>query len=286
MIAVRIWEGLGNQMFQYAYARALKEKLNLPVFLEKDRVYREYFDNEDTQTERQYALDKFEITLDTVDLRTDRQWCFLKQNTVVYKKIFNLSCKGKWRYNFYTDANGPYKYNTELWNIKKNAYIMGQFFNKQYYEDIKDILNKEFSIKALPVIESWLEDVLDSCNTVSVHIRRGDYIKLQQSLEFDRYYASAIRYCRKKLHNPVFLFFTDDIQWIKDNIHLNNSYIVSNGILKDYEELYLMTRCKNNIIANSTFSYWGAWLNRNEQKIVVTPNGWMPGIIPSDWIRL
>lgn len=287
MIAVRIWEGLGNQMFQYAYARALQEHVSEEVFLETDRLYRQYFENEDLITERAYTLDKMRITLRTIDLREEPCWRFLKRDNAVRKKIYQLSCEGKWKYRFVTDESRTNRYNEDLvFGIKNDSYIMGQFFCEKYFCQIKDVLWEEFALKKKPELDPELQYYLNMEKTVSLHIRRGDYVGLKLNLVFNRYYPYAINYFKKQLDKPFFLIFTDDVEWTEKNICLENSYIVSRKGYKDYEEMHLMALCKNNIMANSTFSYWGAWLNRNPEKIVITPNGWMPSIIPQNWIRV
>ena len=108
------------------------------------------------------------------------------------------------------------------------------------------------------------------------------------------YYANAIKNVSEKVVNPVFYVFSDDIAWVKENLKIDfPTKYVSDGILKDYEELMLMSYCKHNIIANSSFSWWGAWLNKNPEKVVVAPKQWFADesvdtseIIPETWIRL
>ena len=140
-----------------------------------------------------------------------------------------------------------------------------------------------------PRISKSLERLLISENTVSVHIRRTDFIKRGYCISSDQYYIDAIEYMRMYVENPKFLFFSDDIEWVKKRFESGNReeyYFVSDGILKDYEELAIMYQCRHNIIANSTFSFWGAWLNDNPEKIVVTPKSYAPTFIPDEWIRV
>ena len=121
-------------------------------------------------------------------------------------------------------------------------------------------------------------------------MRRGDYVKIGKSLPL-YYYHKAIGMMYNKYLTPVFLLFSDDIIWAKKQFegYQNIYFIPDFGKYEDYEELMIMSRCKSNIIANSTFSWWGAWLNNNPSKIVIAPNeeNWMrsqKGIIPCDWI--
>ena len=147
--------------------------------------------------------------------------------------------------------------------------------------------------KKIQILPS-LKTVLSECNTVSIHIRRGDYKKYNFFLPIS-YYERAIEYIKNKIEDPIFLVFSDDIQWVKTHVKFEDEvFFVSQEKLEDYEELILMSKCKHNIIANSSFSWWGAWLNTNDKKIVIGPNRWFDtigknagyNIMPSEWIRL
>ena len=136
-------------------------------------------------------------------------------------------------------------------------------------------------------------DKIKKCESVSLHIRRGDYVKIGLTLELD-YYYEAIRYIKsimdKKTKIEIFVF-SDDLEWVKRNLKIDETvnYVnIHESVCCDIDEMMLMSMCKHNITANSTFSWWGAWLNRNPSKIVVAPlkefNN--PGIIPKEWIRI
>jgi hypothetical protein len=138
---------------------------------------------------------------------------------------------------------------------------------------------------------------LESSNAVSLHIRRGDYVddvKNKYLLTFGlEYYNEAVSYIKQTVVDPVFYIFSDDIDWAKNNLKIGEAIFVSSPDIKDYEELVLMSKCKHNIIANSSFSFWGAWLNQNFNKIVIAPKKWSnkfvkqySNIAPPDWIRL
>lgn len=139
---------------------------------------------------------------------------------------------------------------------------------------------------------------IKNSNSVSLHIRRGDYVALSKSKKGHAlcpisYYKKAIENIAQKIHNPRFFIFSDDIQWVKENLAIkyNAEYIDFN---RDYPErdIILMKHCKHNIIANSSFSWWGAWLNENPNKIVIAPKRWMNNLESSDdliepnWIKI
>lgn len=126
--------------------------------------------------------------------------------------------------------------------------------------------------------------------SVSVHIRRGDY-KSHNLLLDDGYYLAAADMISHRINNPVWIVFSDEINYVKENYRFKGEviYIDDSYKLKDYEQLILMSQCKHNIIANSTFSWWGAWLNQNKNKCVVAPSKWISSqknIVPIDWIKI
>ena len=123
-----------------------------------------------------------------------------------------------------------------------------------------------------------------------MHIRRGDYVKISNTVNL-LYYQKAIQYIRQYYKKPVFLVFSDDLDWVKSNIPVEGEviYVNEDKKMQDYEELLVMSKCKSNIIANSTFSWWAAWLNQNKEKYVIAPKLWFPGlegIVPKEWIML
>jgi hypothetical protein len=120
-----------------------------------------------------------------------------------------------------------------------------------------------------------------------VHIRRGDFLRVNRDISEKGYYKKALEYITDKVSNPTYLVFSDDIEWVKDNMHFEEKTIyVSDMGFRDYEELMIMKHCRHNIIANSTFSYWAGYLNNNPGKIVVCPKGWKTETIPEDWVRM
>ena len=138
---------------------------------------------------------------------------------------------------------------------------------------------------------------IDKVNAVSLHVRRGDYLLAKNMSVLGvcglDYYKKAIEYVAKNVKNPYFFLFSDDIPWVEENLKINYPYEIvdiNNG-KNSFYDLWLMKNCKHNIIANSSFSWWGAWLNENPNKIVVAPKKWMNTIkkvevCPKDWIRI
>ncbi len=176
---------------------------------------------------------------------------------------------------------------------ENNFYIDGFFQSEKYFKHNRKVILDyfcDFSIYDNIIKEKYSFIKTNKCT--SIHVRRGDYLKYPnhhptQTIE---YYLSAIETLKNK--TELFLIFSDDIEWCKDNIKIDNTIYIEGE--KDYIELYLMSLCENNITCNSSFSWWGAWLNKNENKIIIGPKTWFGSaigynssdIIPEDWIKL
>lgn len=193
-----------------------------------------------------------------------------------------------------------YLFDSSLLNCKSglNLYLGGWHSEKYYCLVEKEIRSLfKFDVGKLNVKSFNLKEQLDNCNAVSLHVRRGDYVNELNKNKFGdicsiEYYRKSINYIRKRVDNPVFIVFSDDIEWTKNNIYLENCIYVDWNKGKDsWQDMCLMSFCKHNINANSTFSWWGAWLNNNRNKIVIVPNSFIRGIstpdlYPEKWIKI
>ncbi len=293
MIVVRIWEGLGNQMFQYAYARLLKERTGKDVCLEGRRIYRESLPQEDLSVERKCGIYHYNLSLRFIKPEYLAGWSWLAGKNIYQRLRYRLAQRGVGKYLFLTDADDIFSYQERFLNVRDHTYVMGHFLNRKYFEPVRDILLREFSLKKRPALPPDIEKVLGNEETVSIHIRRGDYLYaecaqvISKEMRQGKYYERAVRYMAEKISHPVILFFSDDIEWVKENFPcVYKHFYISDMGLEDYEELMIMSECKNNIIANSTFSFWAGWLNQNKNKIVIAPKHWMPSIVPKDWVQI
>lgn len=288
MIIVRIWEGLGNQMFQYAYARALHEK-GINVRLDMDKAYDKVFQKNRKHTARQNSIQNYRLSLKEIDVYKYGKYSYLMQDSVYDRIVFWLGSHSLWKYKFYEEKDALYSEKSS--KIRGNYYIKGWFQCEKYFRNIRSILLREFRPKKKIFLAEDVRTALKDPQTVSIHIRRNDYIKENNALNLT-YYKKAVDYIKKYYDNPVFLVFSDDLPWVKENFMAEGSilYVNEDRKLQDYEELMIMSRCKSNIIANSTFSWWGAWLNTNKDKHVIAPKMWFPGhqddIIPEGWITI
>lgn len=289
MVIVRIWEGLGNQLFQYAYARALQLRTGGKVYLDINRTFK--IPLEARGVEREYSLDKFNIQLPVCN-DVGKKYFFLEQRNWLQKCLFNLSKDCAIVPGFYREENILYK--ESLRHVHGNIYLMGWFQNENYFKEYRNTLLQDLTPRHKIKISSFLRNTLKRENTVSVHIRRTDFIKGKNELPVS-YYETAKSYIEKYIACPQYLIFSDDSEWVRQHMDFGSSaFFMSEENLGDYEELFVMSRCRNNIIANSTFSWWGAWLNQNERKMVIGPKVWRihgrqdveRNVMPDDWIRV
>lgn len=284
MLIIRIWEGLGNQMFQYAYARVLSQ-LGYSVCLDLNKAYDDFFVRDIRQKNRDVEIQNFNITLGSVDVEKIEKYEYLRRRSYIDKTLYEMAIRGKWFYNFWDESQSG-----DIKRIKGNCYVKGWFQNPLYCDEIREILLKEFTPKKKIKITNRLKELLNEGQAISIHIRRTDYVTIHNSLNWE-YYDKAMAEIKKIYSNPVFVIFSDDVMWVKDRMPSDENcyYIDDHESLEDYEQLLVMSRCTSNIIANSTFSWWAAWLNRNNEKIIIAPKKWLGGqskLVLKQWIIL
>lgn len=180
----------------------------------------------------------------------------------------------------------------------KNVLLDGWFESKEHFDSIKSIIQKEFTPKFDPIdCNSELYEVIANTNSVCISIRRGDYFsnpttKSLHAVCQEPYFLKAISLMKKMVDNPTFIFFSDDINWVKENIKVDGCVCYyERGIDPVWEKLRLMYSCKHFIISNSSFSWWAQYLSRNENKIVISPNRWYndgrsSGLLDDSFIKI
>lgn len=182
----------------------------------------------------------------------------------------------------------------------RSWYIEWYFQCEKYFKEQEVIIRKDFEF-SIPPSEKNEEiiNIITSTNSVALHVRRWDYISNPANSLYNtcdlNYYHKAIGLMQEKIENPVFFLFSDDMTWVRENIHISGEahYIDWNDNQRNYEDMRLMSLCRHNIIANSSFSWWGAWLNKSKWKIVVAPGIWFndnkidySDVIPESWIKI
>ena len=295
VIVVKIWEGLGNQLFQYAFARALSQKGKY-VLLDRNEKQMGFKHFGRLNAKRTYELDKLKIKLPIAEQEILEKIPFANQRFNENKFIQWLSEYGIWGWKIIEEPEA-FLYKENYMKLSGNCYIKGWFQNPKYFLAVRKELLKEIRPKDKIIVSYQLKKLLNMEHITAVHVRRGDYTYNHNCLPIS-YYVSALDYMNHVLENPVYLFFSDDMRWVKENLGKyskdNFYYIDELGEYESYEEMFIMSRCKNIIIANSTFSWWSAWLNENYRKIVIAPKSWgrigginaADHILPTDWIRI
>lgn len=283
MIVVLLKGGLGNQLFQYSIGRALAISNNSQLAFDVN-YYSKYQDNS-LVTIRNYKLEEFKLTKN-IKIINIYGW---QSNLISF-----LSFK-PWKVIRENDLS----YDKYLLYQRGNLILNGYWQHWRYFEHIRPLLLQEIKPKReISVLgKIWVDKINNSKRSVGLHVRRGDYVqnedylKLFGVLSYD-YYRSALNLFEKDKYE-VFVF-SDDINWCKENFNKSDNFHFVD-CKDDIEELMLMSQCSHNIIANSTFSWWGAWLNQNPDKIVVAPKRWfadpewnrqIEGIVPDGWIRI
>src|SRR6056297_581010 len=268
MIVVKLKGGLGNQMFQFATGRSVALFHNTELKIDKGWFKR----NRKNDTYRNYSLNIFSynhkfakkneiLKLKTKDiirrvgsklLSMENKRYYIKEKKDVFeKKIFKL----------------------------KDAYLDGYWQSYKYFDRIKDTLKRNFKIEInLDKKNSKILKEIKKSQSIAIHVRRGDYIKNEKFKKVfhaskPEYYYKSIKYIGKKIKNPKYFVFSNDITWCKENLKGNRDiFFVEDN--ESTEDLFLMKNCKNHIIANSSFGWWPAYLNSNKNKVVIAPKKW------------
>ena len=292
MIIVYLKGGLGNQMFQYALGRHLAEIHKTELKLDISAY--------DYDGPLGYSLGIF----NTVQ-------SFAAEEEIKKLKHLDQSDFQKWLHNLFHSHpkisktfirwNKP-EFNPKILSLPNNIYLEGYWNSEKYFKNIEKIIRREFTIKIPQTGKNKeLAETISSKQSVSIHIRRGDYVLDKQTNQTHGtcgldYYHRCIESLARSIPEPHFFVFSDDPDWCRNNLRPSYpiTFVSHNDMAHSYEDMRLMSRCKHNIIANSTFSWWAAWLNPNNDKLVYAPKKWFNNesgrkhsndIIPPQWIK-
>ncbi len=312
-VLVRLDGGLGNQMFQYALGRALSLHLGEPLTLDIG-AYRSY-------TTRQYGLGVFNISGSTAPASgvpeagptpvkaAGRNLAQLAKRLLppAVSNLRRAAAKkqeiaipiwappGPW--TIYRERE-DFAFDEAVPASRPPVFLVGYWQNERYFADHTDALRRDFTLRAAlsEKARHFQQQITERQPSVSLHVRRGDYVR--NTAEARRrldvcgvdYYRRALDFLNSKVPVASTFVFSDEIAWVKDNLKIENAVYVDG--CADFEELFLMSCCRHNIIANSTFSWWGAWLNADNNKVVIAPKQWVNGDtsgrtpVPAGWVRL
>ncbi len=289
MIIVRLKGGLGNQMFQYALGRALSLRYNTRLKL--DTFF--YNLNLKNVTKRGYDLDVFNISGEIAH-KSDIPFLYRLYNnkTVVdiismFRKIIKIKGQEK-----------GFNFDSSIFNIGEDTYLDGYWQSPKYFTEYEDVIRKDFTPKNIPTqnIQDLAKEISNT-NALCIHVRRGDYVgNPSHEVITKDYYDKCIEEISKTKTIGKIYVFSDDVDWCKNNLSFSfPTMFVENEYsgVKGEGHMFLMSKCKNFIIANSSFSWWAAWLSNDKEKIVICPKQWFgdasidtSDLIPKEWIRI
>lgn len=295
MFIVDIIGGLGNQMFEYAFAQALKHHYKTEVALHIGG-FADIKDNRGFELERIFKIDE-PVIRDYKEIRhlTNHSNSFSEK---LRRKLFGL------RKTHFSEK--MHRFDPDALNLKvrKATFMEGLWQDEAYFKDIEDVIRQKFQfIPPLDTVNQEIVDKMHKTNSVSLHVRRGDYVSNPQyaailgNICSREYYETALSELKKDETDVVLFVFSDDIAWVQKEFTFlpqeNITFIEHNKGLDSYKDMQLMSNCKHNIVANSTFSWWGAWLNNNPNKKVYAPKIWFNDphladnhIVPDEWIKI
>jgi hypothetical protein len=291
MIIVQLKGGLGNQLFQYAAARSLSEKRHSKVMLDLNM-----YNQKELKPHEFYALKNFKINAGIAD---DSDMDLFYSNSIfgkIRRRVMRLTKTGKIKQVY---EKKWFVFDPQIFKYTGDMYLRGYWQSEKYFKDIEDIIRLELSLSAslTPKTLEVSKEIITKKNTVSLHIRRGDYAANMKTynvlgLSSLEYYKKCISFLEDRLGNLNVYIFSDDPAWARENLLFDCPlyFIHHNDVKHAYEDIYLMSSCEHNIIANSSFSWWGAWLNKNKNKIVLAPQKWAVNVnrshfdlIPKGW---
>ncbi len=302
-ITTRLIGGLGNQMFQYAAARALALRCGAEVRLDLSS----FKDQPAGNTPRRYELDTFSIAAtfatEYEPLREERTAVAVPGGAQawlgrVIGRQPNIGGKTA-AVRHYREPH--FHFDTELSKQPLPLLIDGYWQSERYFCDAALTIRADLTpTTPLEPYNAATAAHIDEVEAVSVHVRRGDYVTNAQANAFHGtcsldYYRAAVDFVGRRAGRPHLFVFSDDPNWTRDNLRsdLSTTYVTANPPDCGYRDMQLMSRCRHHIIANSSFSWWGAWLNPRPDKIVVAPAVWFakPGkntrdLLPTAWVRL
>jgi hypothetical protein len=268
MIIIKLQGGLANQIFQWAYGEYLSEKYSTPLYLDLN-----FYKNQFGVTPRNFSLDKFPKLLYKI-LPYDgniSNWSNEKEKVKIVK-IFD-----------------KHNYSEIEYQQDSHYYLDGYWQSEKYFKPIENIIREQLRPNADTI--NKLKEKYPTEKSISMHIRRTDYVSSNgfHPVQTIEYYQSGLEIIGEY---DNLLIFSDDINWCKENLKFENMTFVEGN--DDVEDIWLMSMCDHNIIANSSFSWWGAWLNENRDKKIIAPKKWFgdksntnySDIIPDDWIKI
>ena len=266
MKIVKFLGGLGNQLFQYAFYLCLEKKF---ATVKADLTdFQTYTLHNGFELKKIFGVDLSEANIFEIKLHdtTDRKWFWRKARRLAGTK------------NAYHQEDQQFAFDAAIFKERKSRYYWGYWQHISYLNLVEDQLRAHLKFpKITDSRNQKLLELITERETVAIHVRRGDYLSepLFKDICDAGYYERSIGYMNKTVENPLYLFFSDDLEWCRQNFkHLDAIYVDWNRGDNSFRDMHLISLCNHIIISNSTFSWWGAWLNERKNKIVVAPDKW------------
>lgn len=284
--------GLGNQMFQYAAGRSVSILHGVPLHLDVGDFER-YSLHQGFELARVFSCP---VTVATPqEVRAVLGW----QASALARRIFSRSSLQTWRKRHFI-VEPYFHYWPGIRNVQPPNYLKGYWQSERYFADVVQTIRTDFTFRQpITGCNLAIAKEISICNAVSLHIRRGDYVsnpttKATHGICQLDYYDAAIKTIARHIEAPCFFVFSDDMDWTRGNLKIPFpcKYVDWNQGAESYNDMRLMSLCKHHIIANSSFSWWGAWLNPRRDKLVIAPERWFANglvaddLVPDDWLRL
>ena len=290
MVITQLLGGLGNQLFQYSLGRCLAQKNRTSLKLDTS-AFVDY-------PSRAYALEHFAVQADVLTNEQLREMGIVGPGKNRFDRVFTRIF-GKPRIPVVKER--AFEFDPEVLTTRAPCYLKGYWQSQKYFQPIEELIRSELRVKdPLSGENQKMADQIASSVAVSLHVRRGDYVTDAVTSRYHgtcspQYYRAAEELMRDRLGPLTLYVFSDDPAWAEDNLRFPSQAVFAkhNGMARDYEDFRLLTMCQHHIIANSSFSWWGAWLSQNPNKLVIAPKNWFrdarhrtDDLIPPEWIRI
>jgi hypothetical protein len=292
MIISHIIGGLGNQMFQYATGRAMALRHHQSLLLDISG-FADYGLHQGFELKRVFDCSA-EIASEH-DLRKILGWQHspFARRALIRPRLAMFRCR-----EFVVEPH--FQYWAGLDDVAPESYLVGYWQSEKYFSGVAAQIRHDFTFR-LPLnnLNAAVAEQISSVRAVSLHVRRGDYVNNPNTTATHGlcsldYYWDAVRYISEQVSHPHFFVFSDDIVWVKENLNIDFpcQYVNHNQGAESYNDMRLMSMCQHHIIANSSFSWWGAWLNPKANKVVVAPQRWFANqsdvrdLLPKSWVSL
>jgi hypothetical protein len=294
MVIVQLTGGLGNQMFQYAAAKSLASKKNTQLILDISSFYRTEIP--DLEVIRDFSLKKFsgvvEDTININNIESSTDFSFLKEKKI--EKILPRFKRSTFREKFY-------HFDKTFFKTNESVYLSGIWQSPKYFVNIQHEIIQSFIFRA-DIVNKVVAKATEMrhSNSLSIHVRRGDYLRKPIILDWHGvmskdYYLKAFDLISKRTQIDKVYYFSDEPEWVAEELipHIPGEIVSDETSKSQYEDFYLLQNCQNQILANSSFSWWAAYLNPNPNKIVVAPKKWFlnapnntKDLFPENWITI